>query len=126
MNWIYGTLAGLIAGIAGAMGLGGGSVLLLYLTLFLNTEQLKAQGINLLFFIPIALFSCIIYQKRKVLKIKEIWLIALFGLIGTVLGVLLVQVINAEYIRKIFGAAVLAYGIYMVVSKQKNDECSKP
>ena len=43
-------LAGLFSGIIGGMGLGGGAVLIIYLTVFKNTEQLRAQGINLLFF----------------------------------------------------------------------------
>ena len=47
-------IAGLLSGIIGGMGLGGGAVLLIYLKLFENLNQIKAQGINLLFFIPIA------------------------------------------------------------------------
>ena len=48
---ILALLAGLLSGIIGAMGLGGGAVLIIYLSLFTETEQLKSQGINLLFFI---------------------------------------------------------------------------
>ena len=44
-------LAGLFSGILGSMGLGGGGILIIYLSLFTATEQLKAQGINLIFFI---------------------------------------------------------------------------
>ena len=55
-------LAGLFSGILGSMGLGGGAVLVIYLSLFTETKQLTAQGINLLFFIPIAAVSVIIYS----------------------------------------------------------------
>ena len=48
---IWDIIAGLLSGIIGAMGLGGGAVLLIYLSLIKGTDQLKAQGINLLFFI---------------------------------------------------------------------------
>ena len=65
-------LAGLFSGILGSMGLGGGAILVIYLSLFTNTEQLRAQGINLLFFIPIALISVIIYSKAKKIKWKII------------------------------------------------------
>ena len=42
-------LAGLLSGIIGGMGLGGGAVLIIYLTVFMDIKQLSAQGINLLF-----------------------------------------------------------------------------
>lgn len=57
-------LAGLLSGIIGSMGLGGGAVLIIYLSLFTETEQLRSQGINLLFFIPIALIAVIIYAEK--------------------------------------------------------------
>ena len=53
---------GLITGAAASMGLGGGFVLLVYLSIFTNTPQDMAQGINLLFFLPIALLSLIILK----------------------------------------------------------------
>ena len=54
MNWAA-LLAGLFSGIIGAMGLGGGAVLIIYLSVFTDMPQLEAQGINLIFFIPIAI-----------------------------------------------------------------------
>ena len=47
-------LIGFLAGFAGGLGVGGGGILLLYLTAFTETSQLSAQGINLLFFLPVA------------------------------------------------------------------------
>ena len=49
MNWTA-LLAGLFSGIIGAMGLGGGAVLIIYLSVFTDMPQLEAQGINLIFF----------------------------------------------------------------------------
>ena len=43
MKWAA-LLAGLFSGIIGAMGLGGGAVLVMYLSLFTDTPQLKSQG----------------------------------------------------------------------------------
>ena len=48
MNWAA-LAAGLLSGIIGAMGLGGGAVLIIYLSVFTDMPQLKSQGINLLF-----------------------------------------------------------------------------
>ena len=63
-------LAGLFSGIIGGMGLGGGAVLIMYLAVFTDTSQLKAQGINLLFFIPIGTLAVIIYAIKKKIKWK--------------------------------------------------------
>ena len=52
--------AGLLTGILSGFGIGGGSLLLLYLTLFAGVDQYQAGGINLLYFIacaPAALYS---------------------------------------------------------------------
>ena len=46
-----------LTGIFASMGLGGGMVLIVYLTVFAGFSQLAAQGINLVFFIPIAIIS---------------------------------------------------------------------
>ena len=72
---IVALLAGLFSGIIGGMGLGGGAVLIIYLTLFTETEQLTAQGINLLFFIPTALLAVIIYAVKKKIKSAVIILV---------------------------------------------------
>lgn len=54
------------------MGLGGGMILILYMTLIAGMEQLTAQGVNLLFFIPIATAALIIHTKNKLVKWKKI------------------------------------------------------
>ena len=61
---IVALLAGLASGFIGSLGLGGGAVLIIYLNLFTDTPQLKAQGINLIFFVPIALAAVIIYTNH--------------------------------------------------------------
>ena len=79
-------LAGLFSGILGAMGLGGGAVLIIYLTLFTETDQLTAQGINLLFFIPCALLAVTIYAFKRKIKWRITLRIAAWGILGTALG----------------------------------------
>ncbi|MFR2156640.1 MAG: hypothetical protein ACLS43_05710 [Evtepia gabavorous] len=52
MGWLIALLAGTITGILSAFGIGGGSLLLIYLTSFAAIDQHQAQGINLLYFLP--------------------------------------------------------------------------
>ncbi len=90
---------GLITGAAASMGLGGGFVLLVYLSIFTNTPQDLAQGINLLFFLPIALLSLIIH-----------------------VGSFVAGIIDVEILRKLFAAFLLYIGISQLFSGDKKSE----
>ena len=52
IDWIA-ILAGFGSAVLASMGMGGGSILILYLTLMAGVPQREAQGMNLLFFLPI-------------------------------------------------------------------------
>ena len=62
MSFLWAAAAGTLSGMIGAMGLGGGGVLIIYLTLFLGMEQGIAQGVNLIFFFPCAVFALIVFS----------------------------------------------------------------
>lgn len=89
-------LAAFFSGLAGSLGLGGGGVLVLYLVLALGMPQLKAQGINLLFFIPCAVLSSIVYSFKKLIDWKSVLLFAAGGLPGVLLGSLAVSHMNSN------------------------------
>jgi len=122
MNWIWITLAGLLSGMAGAMGLGGGGVLLIYLTVFAGTEQLSAQGINLIFFIPIAILSLIIYAKNKQITWSVVIKTALGGLAGAFAGSFLAGYIGGELLSKLFACMLAILGIYEFFAPIKNEK----
>ena len=112
-------LAGLFSGILGSMGLGGGGILIIYLSLFTNTKSLTAQGINLLFFIPIGLLSIIIYGVKKQIKWKPTLKMAIFGIIGAVCGIYLADILGGDITRKIFGGILILMGITELFKKEK-------
>lgn len=112
-------LAGLFSGIIGGMGLGGGAVLIIYLTVFSDTPQLKAQGINLLFFIPIAISALIIYAVKKKIKWKIVIITAAGGIIGAVAGFFLTDVIGGDWTAKLFGAFLILLGVKEIFFKSK-------
>ena len=51
-------LVGTVLGFLTGLGVGGGSLLILWLNIALGMEQSVARGINLLFFLPSALIAC--------------------------------------------------------------------
>lgn len=63
MKWLFPFLSGLLCGTVSAWGVGGGTLLLLVMTLLLHVEQRTAQAINLLFFLPTAAIALIHHAK---------------------------------------------------------------
>ena len=116
-----GLIAGILSGIIGSMGLGGGTVLLIYLAAFLGVEQLKAQGINLIFFIPIGLLAVIIYAVKKQIKWKTVAFFTASGLAGAALGTFLAGFIGAEWTRIAFGVLLIVLGIKSVFTKKSKE-----
>ena len=111
-------LAGLFSGILGSMGLGGGAVLIIYLSLFTETKQLTAQGINLLFFIPCAVIAVIIYTVKKQIRWKLALKTAVFGLLGTYLGILLTDFLGGKITAKVFGTLLIFMGVKEIFRKK--------
>ncbi len=124
MNVTIGVLAGFLAGVAGAMGLGGGSVLLIYLTVFAGVGQLQAQGINLWFFLPTAAIAVIIYAKRGEINWKQIFPLMISGVIATLAASMILKVIDPNGIKTIFGALLLIYGVTQVFFKSGKKQSS--
>lgn len=113
-------LAGLFSGIIGGMGLGGGAVLIIYLSVFKNVEQLKAQGINLLFFIPIAITAVIIYAFKKQIKWRVTIPLAIGGMLGAVGGFFLTDLVGGNFTAKLFGGFLIFLGIKELFFKNKS------
>lgn len=114
MNFII----GLFTGIAASMGLGGGFILIIYLTVFMGVENLTARAANLVFFLPIALFSVILHSKNKLIEWKIILPLIISGVIGSALGTLFGLVINPRIIEIAFGGVLVLIGARELFGKR--------
>ncbi|WP_195985980.1 sulfite exporter TauE/SafE family protein [Clostridium sp. D33t1_170424_F3] len=121
-TWLVAGIASLVAGFVSALGLGGGGILVLYLTLFLNMEQMQAGGINLIFFLPLAAVSIAIHIKNKLIDYKFALKCAPFGVLGAFLGVWLANTIQPFWISKGFAVFVLILGIRELFFSPKKKE----
>lgn len=117
MEFIWMALAGMAAGILGAMGMGGGGVLIIYLTLIAGLDQRAAQGINLILFIPCAILALISYIRKGLIDKKVALIAAATGLLGALAGVFLSGALDVEWLRKIFGLMLLFIGIRELFAK---------
>ena len=122
---ITGLLAGFAAGALGAMGLGGGSVLILYLTLYMGMEQAQAQGINLAFFIPCAAIAVLLHARKRQIC-WSLWLYAApVGTIGALLGVALGRVLGGEVLRVVFACFLTVFGLCELLHRKKAEPKKK-
>lgn len=126
MNILYAVLAGVMAGAVGGMGLGGGSVLLIYLTVFAGIPQLRAQGINLIFFLPCGITALAVYTKRGVIRWKKVLPVVAMGVLGTLTGSYLAGILNSRWLGILFGLCLIGYGLFEVFRPgHKQDEEDK-
>ncbi len=112
-------LAALISGAAGALGIGGGGVLIIYLAAICNMNQLKAQGINLLFFLPCGLIAVVLHTFAHRIKWKRVIWFALGGIPGALLGVWGASFIGTEWLGKIFAVLLLFLGVKGLFAKKQ-------
>lgn len=122
---ILSLIVGFLSGIAAALGLGGGFVLLVYLTAIAGIEQLQAQGMNLMFFLPIATISLILHFKNHLIEVKPLLPSILFGIVGVAVGVFLAFWIPTYWLQKLFAILVLVVGIkelFQKKSRKSSDE----
>ena len=104
-------ITGILLGYLAGLGVGGGSLLILWLTLVLNIPHQTARAINLLFFIGAASAVSIFRWKKGTLKLKKILPGILAGCISAGLFAWLGNQIDTEKLRKLFGILLIITGI---------------
>lgn len=114
-------LAGFLSGLIGSMGFGGGGVLIIYLAVFMDTPQLQAQGINLVFFIPCAILATIIYTVKKQIDYKTILPVILGGVCGAIPASLILKNMPTNYLAKIFAVFLIIMGISSILRLKKQN-----
>lgn len=115
-------LCGLGAAVISAWGVGGGTLLLLVMTLFLGVDQRTAQGINLLFFLPTAVGALICHAKGGYLDKPTLKAAIPVALLTAAAGAWLATAVDVDLLRKPFGIYLLLSGISLLFPhKEKAD-----
>lgn len=104
------SIVGFLAGAAGGMGVGGGGILLLWLTSFCGADQLSAQGSNLIFFLGTAPAAIFFHIKNGFIRWKKALISVVFGLPGVLFGFYIANSIDKSLLRAIFSLFLLYIG----------------
>lgn len=109
-------ITGLIAGTVSGTGMGGGTILILVLSIFLGVEQHIAQATNLVFFVPTSISAIIVSIKSKLINWKIGISIAIWGVVGAIIGANISARMNVKDLKKFFGIFLLIIAIYEIYS----------
>ena len=114
-DWLLPFLLGAATGVLSAWGVGGGTLLLLCMTLFLGVDQVEAQGINLLYFLPTAGVSLLFHRKNGYLDTDVLKAVVPLGTLCALAAALISTSIDIALFRKPFGLFLLYAGITMLL-----------
>ena len=100
-------MVGLLTGVLSGCGIGGGSLLLLWLTLVQDMPQFTAGGINLLYFLACAPAALVSHLKNHLIDRSAVKFCVPFGAMTSLL-------------RRLFGVLLLYIGAKELFTKRKN------
>lgn len=117
MNGILSFVISLISGALSGIGIGGGAILLIFMSVFLNMPQLNAQYINLLYFIPTAITALIVHRKNKLIVLNIGLVAAAFGIAGAILGSFVATRLDSAMLKKVFSLLLFYIGFQQLFKK---------
>ena len=115
-------LAGLVCGVLSGLGIGGGSLLMLWLTQAAGIELGCARMLNLLYFLPTAGSSLFLHGKNRFIKWAVVWPAALAGIGAALLALWLVPSVDTPWVKKAFGTVLIAAGLRELLGRQNRQK----
>ena len=107
LTWLAAFAAGLLA----SMGVGGGMILIIWLTAVMRMSKIEAHGVTLINFLPIASLSVLIHRKNGLIDLKAMLPAIIAGTVGACLGAYGARLIDTGLLGKIFSVFVIFIGI---------------
>ena len=120
LGFLFPLMIGTILGFLAGMGVGGGSLLLLWLTQVIMIPQPQARILNLLFYLPAAL-AATLFRGRKSSIRPEITIPSLAaGCCAAVITSLLSRGLDLEIMKKLLGGLLILTGLREIFYRPRN------
>ncbi len=116
-NVLLPLIAGCLTGILSAWGVGGGTLLLLIMTLVLGVDPAAARAVNLLYFLPAAAMGVVRYRRDGLLDPSLLAAAVPWGLAAAAAGSWLASAADASLLRRPFGVFLLLAGVSTLLKK---------
>ena len=104
-------IVGAVLGFLTGLGTGGGSLLVLWLTLVVGMDDPTARTINLMFFLPAALIVTLLRLRKWCIPWKKIMLPILAGSASATLFAMIGRNLDTTVLRKPFGLLLIFMGL---------------
>ena len=111
LEWLIPLLIASVLGFLAGMGVGGGSLLLLWLTQVADMQQPQARIMNLLFYLPAAFTATFFYRKQKMHAGGVLLPAILAGCTAAAGFSLLSSTVDIKLMKKLLGGLLLLIGI---------------
>ncbi len=118
-------IVGLLSGALGAMGMGGGTILIPMLITFFSVEQKSAQFINLVSFVFMAAVAVILHKKNNLINFGLGSIFAIFGGVFALIVSIIASKLNSQILKIIFGIFLIIVGICQLISCIKKQKSNK-
>lgn len=112
-------LAGAATGVLSGAGLGGGTLLMLYLTGVAGVAQHTAQSINLLYALAVSPPALVQHLRAKRIPVRRLWLPALLGSLCALAGAMLAGYLHSALLRRLFGGFLCLVGLRELFFQEK-------
>lgn len=120
-GWVLPLLIGALTGILSGFGVGGGTLLLVWLTAVAGMDQQAAQGINLLYFLPAAALSLPAHVKNGYIEKKVLLPAIAAGLLCAGAAAWISTGLETRLLRKLFGGFLVFVGISQLFSRPSGE-----
>lgn len=123
-----GILVGALTGVLSGLGVGGGTLLLLWMTSVGGMEQARAGGVNLLYFIACALPAVFGHVKNGLIEKKAVFWCAVSGVPACIAASFLAASMDTGLLRRLFGGFILVIGVREIFHREppKGEKLSGP
>ena len=101
------------------MGIGNAGLFVLYLVTFAGVEQLRAQGLNLVFFLLSATTALAVHAKIRKIPLRIVWSLAATAALGAIAGSILATSLPTDTLRKLFGGMLTVSGLFSLFGGHK-------
>ena len=120
-GWLIPLLVGAATGVLSGFGVGGGTLLLVYMTALAGLDQHLAQGINLLYFLPAGLTALPAHLKNGYVEKGLLFPAISAGLLCAALASWAATALDVDLLRKLFGGFLILIGLSELFGRVKEE-----